>query len=101
MKFSNLAASSLAAMIMMPSVASSGTAVEPTSTHSLLSNGWTIVEKSEEQRTLPGIAPYQNLTRVLQITRYRLQKGDARMTCETAYDSQRDAFEESCTKVSN
>ena len=101
MKFSNIAAGSLAAMLLVPSAASGGTAVQPTSTNDLLTDGWTIVQKSEEQRALPGMAPYQNLTRIVQITRYHLRKGNARMTCETTYDSQRDHFEERCTKVRN
>jgi len=44
------------------------------------------------------VAPYQDLKRVVQIIRYRLEKGTATMTCETAYDSQLDHFEEVCRK---
>jgi len=78
-----------------PAVANTQT----TTINSLQSDGWMIVDKTEERQTLPGIAPYQDLKRIVQIVRYRLQKGTAIMACETTYDSQRDHYKENCEKI--
>jgi hypothetical protein len=62
--------------------------------------GWTVVSRTEEKKELPGIAPYQNLTRVVQVVHYRLTKGDEVMVCEATYDSQRDRYDETCRPAS-
>jgi len=62
----------------------------------LQADGWRITEKREEKQTLPGIAPYENLTRVVQVVHYRLEKGNALMVCTATYDSQRDKYDETC-----
>ena len=66
----------------------------------LQSAGWAIVEKTEAQKRLPGVAPYQNLERVIQIVNYRLRRNGAEIRCKTAYDSQRDHYEETCSRAS-
>ncbi|MBC8451702.1 MAG: hypothetical protein H8D70_00585 [Rhodospirillaceae bacterium] len=99
MKRIPLTAAVLAMLIAAPVSSLAETKVSPRPTIiSLQSEGWVIVKKTAEQKTLPGVAPYQDLKRVVQIVRYRLKKGDATMMCETAYDSQLDHFEESCRK---
>jgi len=65
----------------------------------LQSAGWKVVEKTETQQRLPGVTPYQNLERVLQIFDYRLRKNGAEIRCKTAYDSQRDHYEETCSRI--
>lgn len=99
MKHLLLSATALAMLVGAPvaSLAEAKLSNQPTIV-SLQSDGWTIVDKTAEQRTLPGVAPYQDLKRVVQIVRYRLEKGGATMTCETVYDSQLDHFEENCSK---
>ena len=44
----------------------------------------------------PGIKPYQNLKRVVQIVKYRLNKGTEVLYCVVEYDSQWDTIRESC-----
>ena len=63
----------------------------------LQSAGWAIVEKTEP-KALPGIAPYQNLERVIQMVNYRLSGNSAEIRSKTAYDSQRNHYEETCSK---
>jgi len=97
MKRLSLTAAVLAMLIGAPASSLAETKVSPRPTIiSLQSEGWVIVKKTAEQKTLPGVPPYQDLKRIVQIVRYRLEKGDAMMTCETAYDSQLDRFEENC-----
>ena len=100
MKYSFFTAVTIFVIVLLPLTSQSETTPGPLSTNYLISNGWTIIEKSEGQELLPGVAPYQDLKRILQITHYRLQKGTALMKCKTAYDSQLDQFEESCLPIS-
>lgn len=62
----------------------------------LQATGWKVVEKREEKKELPGIAPYQNLVRVVQLVHFRLEKDDQVMRCIAEYDSQRDKYTEAC-----
>lgn len=66
----------------------------------LKADGWKVTKKTEEKKELPGIAPYENLTRVVQIINYRLEKGSALMICQAVYDSQRDRYDETCRQGS-
>lgn len=66
----------------------------------LQANGWKVIEKKEEKKELPGLPPYENLTRVVQIVHYKLEKGAALMICQATYDSQRDRYDESCRQGS-
>ncbi len=60
------------------------------------SAGWRIVEKREETKQLPGLPPYENLTRVVQVVHYRLEQGDGVMRCTAEHDTQRDHYTETC-----
>ena len=64
----------------------------------LQSAGWAVVEKTDAQKRVPGIAPYQNLERVIQMVNYRLSRNSAEIHSKTAYDSQRNHHEETCSK---
>jgi len=64
---------------------------------SLQEQGWRLIDKHERQEKHPGIAPYENLTRILQITTLVLEKDGKRQTCRMIYDSQRDNISETCT----
>jgi hypothetical protein len=62
----------------------------------LQSAGWKVVEKREEKKELPGVAPYQNLVRLVQLVHFRLEKDGQVMRCTAEYDSQRDKYTEAC-----
>ncbi len=62
----------------------------------LRSSGWTQIEKREEIKNLPGEAPYQILTRVVQVTHFVFKKGGERKACWISYDSQREQIREGC-----
>ncbi|MEC9185869.1 MAG: hypothetical protein VX930_16480 [Pseudomonadota bacterium] len=64
----------------------------------LQSAGWAVVEKTDAQKRVPGIAPYQNLERLIQMVNYRLSRNSAEIRSKTAYDSQRNHYEETCSK---
>ena len=49
-------------------------------------------------KSVPGIAPYQNLERMIQMLNYRLSRNGAEIRSKTAYASQRDHYEETCSK---
>lgn len=61
-----------------------------------LADGYEIAGKREEERTVPGMPPYEQMKRVLHITMYRLERGGDQVTCEVTYDSQQDAIATSC-----
>ena len=64
----------------------------------LQSAGSAVVEKTDAQKRVPGIAPYQHLERVIQMVNYRLSRNSAEIRSKTAYDSQRNHYEETCSK---
>jgi len=70
-------------------------AADPT-TAGLQDQGWQVISKADRREHRAGIAPYENLTRVIQITTFGLAKDDRRMTCLMAYDSQLDKITETC-----
>jgi len=63
--------------------------------------GWKIVRKTEESKQLPGIAPYENLVRVVHVISYRMQKGSDMMLCQASFDTQRDRYDETCRPASH
>ena len=73
-----------------PSAAGEATVAE------LREQGWRVVEKTSHQEKHPGIAPYENLTRVLQVSTFVLAFNGKRQTCRMVYDSQRDNLSETC-----
>ena len=58
--------------------------------------GWKVAEIHSSVEGRPGIKPYQNLKRVVQIVKYRLNKGTEVLFCVVEYDSQWDTIRESC-----
>ena len=58
--------------------------------------GWKITETNSRVEARPGIKPYQNLKRVVQVVKYRLNKGTKVLFCVVEYDSQLDTIRESC-----
>ena len=62
----------------------------------LRQQGWTVTSTNSRNETRPGLPPYENLPRVVSITTFTLVRGDKTITCEIAYDSQRDTLQEDC-----
>ena len=58
--------------------------------------GWKVTEIHSSVEGRPGIKPYQNIMRVVQIVKYRLNKGTEVLFCVVEYDSQWDTIRESC-----
>ena len=58
--------------------------------------GWKVTEIHSSVEDRPGIKPYQNLKRVVQVVKYRLKKGPEVLFCVVEYDSQWDTIRESC-----
>ena len=58
--------------------------------------GWEVTETHSNVEERPGIKPYQNLKRVVQVVKYRLNKGSDVFFCVVEYDSQWDTIRESC-----
>ena len=60
--------------------------------------GWKVNETHSIVETRPGIKPYQNLKRKIQVVKYRLNKGTMVLFCVVEYDSQWDTIRESCAE---
>jgi len=60
--------------------------------------GWKVTETHNSVEARPGIKPYQNLQRMVQVVKYRLNKGTAVLFCVVEYDSQWDTIRESCVE---
>ena len=60
--------------------------------------GWKVTETHSSVEERPGIKPYQNLKRVVQVVKYRLNIGTKVLFCVVEYDSQWDSIRESCAK---
>ena len=58
--------------------------------------GWKVTETHSSVEARPGIKPYQNLKRVVQVVKYRLNKGTEVLFCVVEYDSQLDTISEFC-----
>ena len=58
--------------------------------------GWKVTEIHSSIESRPGIKPYQNLKRMVQVLNYRLNKGTEVLFCVVEYDSQWDTIRESC-----
>ncbi len=70
---------------------------DPMRVKDLLSDGWTILDKKETREEHKGVAPYEHLTRVVQVSTYMLGKAGKVVECRIAYDSQQETMKESCT----
>ena len=60
--------------------------------------GWIVTETHSSVEERSGIKPYQNLKRVVQIVKYRLNKDTEVFFCVVEYDSQWDSIHESCAE---
>ena len=60
--------------------------------------GWKVTETHSTVETRPGIKPYQNLKRMIQVVKYRLNKDTEVLFCVVEYDSQWDTVRESCAE---
>ena len=60
--------------------------------------GWKVTETHSSFEARPGIKPYQNLKRIVQVVKYRLYKGTEVLFCVVEYDSQWDTISESCAE---
>jgi len=58
--------------------------------------GWEVIEKQSRVESRPGLKPYQNLKREVQVVKYRLSKNEQFYFCLVEYDSQLDTIRESC-----
>ena len=58
--------------------------------------GWEVIEKQSLVESRPGLKPYQNLKRVVQVVKYRLRKNEQFYFCLVEYDSQLDTIRGSC-----
>ena len=58
--------------------------------------GWEVIEKQSRVESRPGLKPYRNLKREVQVVKYRLSKNKQFYFCLVEYDSQLDTIEESC-----
>ena len=61
--------------------------------------GWKVVEKQHIIEKRPGIKPYQNLERVVELVKYKLKKGEFFKFCKVEYDSQLDRIIDACDSV--
>ena len=59
--------------------------------------GWEVIEKQSRVESRPGLKPYQNLNREVQVVKYRLSKNEQFYFCLVEYDSQLDTIRESCS----
>lgn len=64
----------------------------------LLQEGWKILEKTEALERHEGLAPYEDLDRIVHVSTYRMGKSGKIILCRIAYDSQRDHSAESCER---
>ena len=58
--------------------------------------GWEVIEKQSHVESRPGLKPYQNLKREVQVVKYRLSKYEQFYFCLVEYDSQLDTIRGSC-----
>ena len=58
--------------------------------------GWEVIEKQSRTESRPGLKPYQNLKREVQVVKYRLSKNKQFYFCLVEYDSQLDTIREAC-----
>ena len=61
-----------------------------------IADGFRIAAKQEEERVLPGKAPYADHNRVVLVTKYQLERGAESVICEVSYDSQQDTITTVC-----
>ncbi|MBL6930431.1 MAG: hypothetical protein ISR53_10855 [Rhodospirillales bacterium] len=90
-----LLTSAIMAVLLTPFV-SLGAGGEET-VNGLRQAGWQLVEKTDHDEWLPGIAPYEDLGRLIYVVTYTLQKDNKTKTCTLARDNMHDTFKQSCS----
>ena len=65
----------------------------------LRQSGWAVVEKQVHDVKRPGVAPYYNMSRIISVTTYVLEKGTERRKCTLARDTMLEKFEQTCGPV--
>ena len=58
--------------------------------------GWKVVGKQSLIEKRPGLKPYSNLKRLVQVVKYKLRKGKKILFCKVEYDSQLDKINDVC-----
>ena len=61
--------------------------------------GWEVVEKQSNIEKRPGIKPYENLERLVQVVKYKLNKDKKVVFCIVEYDSQLDRIIDACDSI--
>ncbi|MBG56167.1 MAG: hypothetical protein CL935_03435 [Deltaproteobacteria bacterium] len=61
--------------------------------------GWKVTETKSSIESRPGIKPYQNVKREVQVVKYKLKKGIEVLFCVVEYDSQKDTIQELCAET--
>ena len=84
---------------MMPLPLSGGIPSGELHVYSLSRQGWQVLETKSFVDSRPGLKPYQNLRRDVQVVQYRVQRGEEVLFCRVEYDSQQDTIREYCTSI--
>ncbi|MEE8393597.1 MAG: hypothetical protein V3R66_04570 [Rhodospirillales bacterium] len=74
-----------------PSPAQAGETV-----HGLRQAGWVLVEKSEHDEWHMGVAPYENISRLVYVVKYTLRKEGKTMICTLERDVMLDTAKQTC-----
>ena len=67
--------------------------------YSFSRQGWHVLEKKSFVDSRPGLKPYKNLRRDVQVVQYRLQRDEELLFCRVEYDSQQDTIREYCAST--
>ena len=84
---------------MMPKPLPGGIPSGELHVYSLSRQGWHVLEKISFVDRRPGLKPYQNLRRDVQVVQYRIQRGEEVLFCRVEYDSQQDTIREYCAST--
>lgn len=68
----------------------------PLTVREYLAAGYRIESKTVEQKEAPGLPPYEELRRLVEVSTYVLVRDGFRVTCIMAYDSQRESLATVC-----
>ena len=71
----------------------------PLTIYYLKKQGWKVVKQKSYIELRPGISPYNDLKRRVQIVIIILQNAGENYKCIIKYDSQTDRIEEECKKI--
>jgi len=85
-------------LFFSPAIAEKNNASSST-VYRLKQHGWRVVKQESYIEVRPGISPYNDLKRRVQMTINILQKAGEKYKCIIQYDSQTDRIEEECRKL--